>query len=213
MIITTRISNTCSLETLTLKVKHHSSTTSGLSSQCSRNCWSGKINICWLFGVHADPSSMSARIIMSCTVPCHMSWLHCAGCLQHAADACDITSTTQITQTIHITRYETIWLVCRHLRECNTILGYFYLRGSFGVLVHVRKLKEIILYIWCQHAHTNLHENRSTGQAFTWHIILLEEFYIKTREAKYENVTLRRVQATTVAVEKQWVLHNLSVYL
>lgn len=182
MIITIRISNTCSLETLALKVKYHSSTTSGLSSQCSRNSWSGKINICWLFGVHADPSSMSARIIMSCTVPCHMSWLHCAGCLQQAADACDITSTTQqITQTIQITRYETIWLVCRHPWECNTILSYFYLRGLFGVLVHVRKLKEIILHIWCQHAHTNLHANRSTGQAFTRHIILLEEFYIKTR--------------------------------
>lgn len=95
LIITTRIRNMCSLETLALKVWHHSSTISGLSSQCSRNCWSGRINTCLLFGLHADPSSMSARIIMSCTVPCHMSWLQCARCLLHAADAWDITTTTQ----------------------------------------------------------------------------------------------------------------------
>lgn len=68
LIITIRIRNICSLESMTLKVRHHSSTASGLSSQCSRNCLSGRINICLLFGLHVDPSSTSARIIMSCTV-------------------------------------------------------------------------------------------------------------------------------------------------
>jgi len=33
----------------------------------------------------------------------------------------------------------------------------------------------------------------------------------KKRQAVYYNVTLRRVRATIVAVEKQSVLHNLSV--
>jgi hypothetical protein len=33
----------------------------------------------------------------------------------------------------------------------------------------------------------------------------------KTSQAMYYNVTLRRLRAAIVAVEKQWVLHNLSV--
>jgi len=52
--------------------------------------------------------------VMYC-VPCHMSRLHCAGCLLHAADAWDITTTTQqIIQTIQITWYEPVRLVCHH---------------------------------------------------------------------------------------------------
>ena len=66
--ITIRIKNICSLESMALKVRHHSSTTSGLSSQCSRNCWSGRINIYVLFGLQMDPSSRTAKIIMSCTL-------------------------------------------------------------------------------------------------------------------------------------------------
>jgi len=36
---------------------------------------------------------------------------------------------------------------------------------------------------------------------------------VKTRQAMYDNVTLRCVRVTTVAVEKQYVLHILSMYL
>ena len=65
----------------------------------------------------------------------------------------------------------------------------------------------LFTYVWC----TVIHED---SEGFERLCPMMQKYltrYIKQdRKCRY-NVTLRRVHATIVAVEKQWVLHNLSV--